>query len=463
MCLSANAQIKIVGDSYKESLSGAKSYYDKDIDFESIFPHLSPLEHRHEMEPTLKLCNENMVGDTVFLPDTLFNDWKSIILDSLPFSRNGQEIHYDEFKTEKGKRMYYFIPYISHDGGVSWKVACDTFISEEKHVKQVLGLRGVENKITTSYRGEIIATIPSGYYVIHGYVFCSDNAKKIESENESDIKSIYELKTDILLGEKIEIKNILAYIILSPINNKDILYAYPYSFCENLISVRFYNELKEKLVGQKVRLYPSYPKYQPLELGTIIEDDIRKESFKLMDEVLDVKDVVLKGSDFFLILSGDQTGSFAIRIGEISSYYDGVEKGGVYYYYIQSNFPFARGWHFDIKPIAGWQNYEKFIQTAANRTQQEIQRARLSKEQQVEKEKIEYKNRMIAKYGEEKGTLVGNHQICIGMTKEMCKDAWGTPINNFKTTTAGRIDEMWYYNYKTRVYFVNGKIQQIDN
>ena len=66
-----NAQIKVVGDDYKDSLSGAKNYYDMDVDFDALFPNSSPLEHRHEMGSTL--CDnreENLVGDTIFIPST---------------------------------------------------------------------------------------------------------------------------------------------------------------------------------------------------------------------------------------------------------------------------------------------------------------------------------------------------------------------------------------------------------
>ena len=34
----ANAQIKVVSDDYSSSLTGAKSYYEQDVDFEKIFP-----------------------------------------------------------------------------------------------------------------------------------------------------------------------------------------------------------------------------------------------------------------------------------------------------------------------------------------------------------------------------------------------------------------------------------------
>ena len=49
------------------------------------------------------------------------------------------------------------------------------------------------------------------------------------------------------------------------------------------------------------------------------------------------------------------------------------------------------------------------------------------------------------------------------MTKEMVKDSWGRPMNTYRTTTKFGQSEVWCYNYKTRVYFYNGKVVQIDD
>ena len=38
------SQIKIVGDDYTESLTGAKNYYDNDISFDTIFPQANFIE-----------------------------------------------------------------------------------------------------------------------------------------------------------------------------------------------------------------------------------------------------------------------------------------------------------------------------------------------------------------------------------------------------------------------------------
>ena len=73
-----------------------------------------------------------------------------------------------------------------------------------------------------------------------------------------------------------------------------------------------------------------------------------------------------------------------------------------------------------------------------------------------------FRQKMISKYGNEKGILVSNHQIAIEMTTEMVSDAWGHPLNSYRTTTKYGQSEVWCYNYKTRVYFYNGKVVRID-
>ena len=69
----------------------------------------------------------------------------------------------------------------------------------------------------------------------------------------------------------------------------------------------------------------------------------------------------------------------------------------------------------------------------------------------------------INKYGNEKGKLIANGKVTIGMTKEMCKDAWGTPIDLHKTTTKIGTDEHWYYSWKYSLHFENGLLIRINN
>ena len=72
----ANAQIKVVGDDYSSSLTGSKSYYEQDVDFEKFFPAISSKKLR-KITPRLSGSDEdeleyiylnlNLTGDTIYL------------------------------------------------------------------------------------------------------------------------------------------------------------------------------------------------------------------------------------------------------------------------------------------------------------------------------------------------------------------------------------------------------------
>lgn len=413
-----NAQIKVVGDDYRDSLSGAKSYYDMDVDFDRLFPHISPLEHRYKIGPTL--CDnlkENLIGDTFFIPSTY-------------------EYH------------YYSKLYKSVNAGESFE----------------------ETK-----------TIPAGYYLVKGYVFCNDNSKKMGLPCINEYLTTHRLKEDILEAEKykLDIVKYMEYILLSPTdtsnNNKDVVYAT--GECDigshNVMSLNFYSEAKKLFVGKKVRLFNDegnhlfFKDWEPRTSGKIITDDIQGEKIKLQDEVFEVKDVVFKDGFFMLVLNGKITGSFAKKIISVKTLCD-IDWD---HKLVESNNPYivVEEDYYELI-IVGVSDYTELQQKVAKKLQSERQKT--SREQQLqeqqrkqkqEKEKAEFRNKMIAKYGADKGTLVGNRQIAIGMTKEMCKDAWGTPINTYRTTTSYGQSEVWCYNYKTRVFFNNGKVVQIDD
>ncbi len=405
----SNAQIKVVGDDYKDSLSGAKNYYDRDIDFNFFFPQLSPLEHRHQIGARLSQnLYENMTGDTVYIPVDI--------------------------------ETKYFLSKSTNAG--------QSFFDVEE--------------------------IPKGYYVIQGYVFCKENVEKLGLGTGRHSNSIKELKERILEFEgdysnnRWLIEDYLERIIIRSVDNSDILY----SFNPNLDLVyclRFYNELKEHFVGKRVHLY-KYPDYNTwdnklmiIPLGSIEKDDLREESIKMMDDEFVVNDVIFKDEDFYLVMKGEKTGSFAKNIDLIKSSYK---------FYPPENTVFFSS---DIL-CARTPRYSTYIMTDSDykllqkkyaelKTKKTIKQGLQDQQRKLtqEKEKAEFRKKMIAKYGTEKGALIGNRQITIDMTKEMCKDAWGTPINTYRTTTSYGQSEVWCYNYKTRVYFYNGKVVQIDD
>lgn len=65
------------------------------------------------------------------------------------------------------------------------------------------------------------------------------------------------------------------------------------------------------------------------------------------------------------------------------------------------------------------------------------------------------------KYGAEFGRLVANNQVKIGMTKQMCEDAWGITFDIKRFTDSAGEMEIWRYVGKGRLIFVNGILTNI--
>jgi hypothetical protein len=81
------------------------------------------------------------------------------------------------------------------------------------------------------------------------------------------------------------------------------------------------------------------------------------------------------------------------------------------------------------------------------------------KEENLKKRTIE----MVKKYGNTNGTFIAKGIVRIGMTKTMCRDAWGEPSEINTTNGAGGVHEQWVYGDNTYLYFENGKLTTIQN
>jgi|ERR1035437_2436962 hypothetical protein len=100
----------------------------------------------------------------------------------------------------------------------------------------------------------------------------------------------------------------------------------------------------------------------------------------------------------------------------------------------------------------------------ANRNQKE----ELIKAENDKKEK--HKSECISRFGQHKGELIAQSKIEIGMTTEMCKVAWGAPwdispegMDAHKTTTSSGTKEVWFYNWKYKLYFKNGILVKVEH
>ena len=137
----ANAQIKVVDDDYRSSLTAAKSYYDQDVEFERIFPR-SYLGSGFNVVDMGVNCSETYNSIKMTIPtnlnclgDTLWN-YSNMVCPRYCL----------------GDRMEFFGFGIMTDG-------------EKK---------------------EVIWEIPAGYYTISGYIIGKENLIELLSMHFSD-------------------------------------------------------------------------------------------------------------------------------------------------------------------------------------------------------------------------------------------------------------------------------------
>lgn len=135
----------------------------------------------------------------------------------------------------------------------------------------------------------------------------------------------------------------------------------------------------------------------------------------------------------------------------------------------------------DIKKLCEKTNYlEKIEREKVERERIETERV-LAQQQALEKEaaeateikkqqaerKAERKAIMVKKYGKYYGELIAEGKVVLGMTKAMCKDAWGEPDDIHTSIGSWGTHEQWVYDYEyssdSYLYFENGKLTSIQN
>lgn len=97
------------------------------------------------------------------------------------------------------------------------------------------------------------------------------------------------------------------------------------------------------------------------------------------------------------------------------------------------------------------------------RAVEERQRKEEEKKRLEEQAQKERNQRIMQKYGNKYGTMICNGEVCLKMTKEMCRESWGDPIDINTTIVDGMTTEQWVYGLQTYLYFTNGVLTAIQN
>ena len=82
---------------------------------------------------------------------------------------------------------------------------------------------------------------------------------------------------------------------------------------------------------------------------------------------------------------------------------------------------------------------------------------------QQEKEQKERKATLYRKYGKATAELILEGKVRIGMTRAMCREAWGSPEDINTMSGSWGVHEQWVYGLSSYLYFENGILSSIQN
>lgn len=484
-CISiTKAQIKVVGDDYNSTLTASKKYYEQDIEFEKIFPKsflgldyaIKPKNSVYYDRKTYNTIEKTIPRNLNCLGDTLWN-----------------------YSTDED---------------------CDRFVDFSARLTVCGCGFGIKTK---GFKEELIfgTGAPVGYYVVSGYVIGRENMTELISSYLIDttaffyskdyggrlirsgigrMPSIKKLKEEVLVSNLYYLPNeYIAFVKLSSIDTTQEHIDYYAPCLSNFFNVKFFSVIKDKFLNQEVLLlnddaievkqndsiiYTIGGGPLVLEKEVIITDALSKDKIKIQDNSFVIRDVIVKMEKnepyLYVILEGEKTGSFAAKPSSVQYFFDVSYESNGKTLFFEKNHSFD----YNIPCLVYDRNYyilkkqdlntikESIVDVGTeiiNKKQKEKQQEEkeiLAKQNRIEQEnkkrQEELTQRLIAKYGYETGTLISDKKIAIGMTQDMCRDAWGRPINTYRTTTKYGQSEVWCYNYKTRIYFFEGKVVQID-
>lgn len=286
--------------------------------------------------------------------------------------------------------------------------------------------------------------IAPGYYVITGIIIGNDEVEKI-NEKVIELQSLgftgehnpntggYSERREFLNEYFTKYKGgKLQYVFafkMQQVGTDNEIYIKYNSMNYGIIPVRFFNYVCGKMLKNKV--YPTNLTPDALT-GQEIES---KDEFYLCKEIVVGKMAPGSGGDSYdilAILEGQNTGSFA-------------------------------------QPIRYWvENQNAFGTVNSNSTfiycEQDYKKKILKQEEQkaLEKARAEKKRKeIIAKYGEKFGNLILVRKVDLGMSKEMCKLAIGSPINTIRSKSSIGTSDIWIYSSTSYLRFENDRLVEI--
>ena len=249
----------------------------------------------------------------------------------------------------------------------------------------------------------------------------------------------------------------------SPLNNSSFYLA----DISDFVSVKSYNMLKDMYIGKEL---------VPIETGDLHN---KKEFIEQVEEssIWTMKKLLVKGGDFYAeCASNNQDKKGIIEEIRHTNYISNKHFGDYVPDYVDTTtvdtfsvFTIRVGstTHYDFQEFILKREADALI----TKWKYEEEQKRLADEKKQE----QYRANMIQKYGEKYGNLIAKGEICIGMTKDMCRESLGRPEQTNKTTNVLGEVEVWtyisnwvmsvWYNIEEKEYmyvtFMDGKVTSI--
>ncbi len=464
-----SAQIKIADNSYKEQMS-ATNYITEPFSIRNVFETYDGT-FLHDY-----MC-KNIVGDTLY--------------------------------TIGINQISYII--INHN---TKNILCNYSDSIPPGYYRVTGLFLGADSTPKEIADELYPLIDSGYTTnlggyerfIEGYTDdYSGNGLNFDVNGEKNMAEIkLEVQKRLFDGKKMDLTGFLTWVRLEALDSHNVYYLesnYLNPYYQFFFPVKYYNFLCKELKGKDVFItYSDYyrPSFSSKILDNrIIDDVLTGVSLLQKDTLFHCVDVIVNDClRPICILEGKNTGKFSLYIDERvdkSYYHDDLHREGASLYYYKTSSGVFTLWNstptatergklirkklfcvYSITQLNTRRDRNLFIAKDLNEIYAQTEKIRLlnaiQRKQENEKYKSEYlakqarqKHELCAKYGNDLGTLIANGKVTLGMTPEMCKLSWGTPIQISNMVDATGKYTVWKYNINTCIYFFNGKVSRITN
>ncbi|MBP2617976.1 hypothetical protein [Chryseobacterium jejuense] len=106
--------------------------------------------------------------------------------------------------------------------------------------------------------------------------------------------------------------------------------------------------------------------------------------------------------------------------------------------------------------------YDKIQEEKKIAEAEKIKQEKADEQKRIAEDK-KSKQLYINKYGAKLGSLIADNKVAIGMNREMCRLAWGEPLDINRITMKGYAHEQWVYGFGTYLYFNNGILSTIQD